>query len=150
VIAKAAVLPAVKPPKLHAIAGDVTQVPCVGVAAKMEAPLLEKASERIIWEIVELPLFVTVITYPALLFAAIELGPVIETTRLATPGEGGAWGVTVFEGAEGALSPVALVALTTKVYCVPLFRPLTTRLVAGAGTMAPTPVDVPETSAVTV
>lgn len=89
-IAKAAVLPAVKPPKLHAIAGDVTQVPCVGVAAKTEAPLLEKASERMIWEMVELPLFVTVITYPALAFAGIVLGPVSVTTRLATPGDGGA------------------------------------------------------------
>ena len=56
----------------------------------------------------------------------------------------------MFEGAEGALSPVALVAFTTKVYFVPLVKPLTTTLVAGAGTMAPTPVDAPETRAVTV
>ena len=60
-IARTAVLPAVKPPRLHAIPGDVTQVPWVGVAAKTEAPLDEKASERITWEIVELPLLVTVI-----------------------------------------------------------------------------------------
>jgi hypothetical protein len=45
----------------------------------------------------------------------MAVGPLMVTTRLANAGEGGACGITAFEGAEGALSPVALVALTTKV-----------------------------------
>ena|SRR5215471_16035887 len=90
VIATTTVVPAVTLPKLHEIAGAVIQVPWLGVAAKTEAPLVEKASETITCETVELPLFVTVIRYPALEFGSMVPGPVSVSDRSATLGEGGA------------------------------------------------------------
>src|SRR6266851_3665118 len=44
-------------------------------------------------------------------------------------------GVTGFEGADSALSPAASMAATVNVYCVPLVRPETQTLDAGALTM---------------
>src|SRR3954470_3913121 len=41
-------------------------------------------------------------------------------------------GVTLFEGAEGGLAPMAFVAMTVKVYAVPLARPVTVADVQGA------------------
>jgi hypothetical protein len=48
-------------------------------------------------------------------------------------------GVTTFEGAEAALLPAAFVAVTVKVYAVPLVRPVTLALVAGPVTVAVSP-----------
>ena len=53
-------------------------------------------------------------------------------------------GVTLLEDAEGALAPTALVAVTAKVYAVPLVRPLTV-----SGETAPLVV-IPPGVAVTV
>src|SRR5207342_3876185 len=49
-------------------------------------------------------------------------------------------GVTLFDDADAALVPMALVAVTVKWYVVPLVNPVTTRLVAAApaGRRAPT------------
>src|SRR5919199_5949284 len=49
-------------------------------------------------------------------------------------GAGGATGVTELEASDAGLLPTALVATTVKVYAVPLVRPLTVALVAGAVT----------------
>ena len=51
----------------------------------------------------------------------------------------GATGVTLLEASEAGLLPIALVATTVNVYAVPLVRPVTVALVAGAVTMAEPP-----------
>src|SRR5919199_43792 len=83
-------------------------------------------------------------------------GAVQETVALASPavaatadgasgavgagaGGGGATGVTELEASDAGLLPIALVATTVKVYAVPLVRPVTVALVAGAVTMAEPP-----------
>src|ERR1043165_9714441 len=59
--------------------------------------------------------------------------PAVAVTAEGAPGT--VIGVTLAEAAEAGLVPAALVAVTVKVYAVPLVRPLTTALVAGAATV---------------
>jgi hypothetical protein len=101
-------------PRLHITAVFVMHVPWLGMAESMVA-LAVNESVTITWATVALPLFVTMIWYPTSVLAVATVGPLIVTARLATPGAGGAVGVTALEGAEFALSPMALVARTTKV-----------------------------------
>jgi hypothetical protein len=53
-------------------------------------------------------------------------------------------GTTLFEASDGALVPAAFVAATVQVYAVPLVRPATVAVVAGAATVvvAPCGLDV--------
>jgi hypothetical protein len=46
-------------------------------------------------------------------------------------------GVTDEDGSEGELLPLVLAAMTVKVYGVPLVRPLTVQVVAGATAVQP-------------
>ena len=66
--------------------------------------------------------------------------PAVAATAVAAPGTvAGATGVTLLEASDAGLLPIALVATTVKVYAVPLVRPVTVALVAGAVTMAEPP-----------
>jgi hypothetical protein len=47
--------------------------------------------------------------------------PIVGAPGTVAPTEG----VTLFEAAEAALEPIALIATTVKVYAVPLVRPVT-------------------------
>ena len=69
-----------------------------------------------------------VIALPPLLAGAVNATvacvlPAVAVTAVGAPGT--VMGVTLFEGAEGALEPAAFVATTVKVYAVPLVRPVT-------------------------
>jgi hypothetical protein len=48
-------------------------------------------------------------------------------------------GVTLFDGADGALGPIALVATTVKVYAVPLVRPVMVCVVLVLSALLSTP-----------
>ena len=78
-----------------------------------------------------------VIAEPPLLAGTVHLTVADALPAVATPIPGadgavfGAVGVTAFEVPPGPV-PMALVAVTTKWYVVPLVRPVTTRLVAAA------------------
>ena len=101
-----------------------------------------------------MPLLITRISYPAVELAGAPVGPLMVTaTFTAAEGVGGgtgAVGVTALEGAESALTPTELVALTTKVYVVPFVRPVNAVVVAGAVTCRVSPVAAPLVSAETV
>ena len=58
--------------------------------------------------------------------------PAVAFTAVGAAGTVGAVGVTALELAEGGPVPTALVAVTTKVYVVPLVNPLTVAIVAGS------------------
>jgi hypothetical protein len=80
-----------------------------------------------------------VIGDPPLLTGAVQLTvaevlPPVAVPIVGAPGAtaGGA-GITVFEVAESAPTPLALTACTAKLYEVPLVRPVPTELVALAG-----------------
>src|SRR5437899_499118 len=63
--------------------------------------------------------------------------PAVALTAVGAPGAvAGSTGVTAAEAAEAGLVPTALVAVTLKVYAVPLVRPVTLAVVAGAATVA--------------
>src|SRR5437870_861557 len=74
--------------------------------------------------------------------------PAEAETRVGAPGAVstgtgmGATGVTLVEGAEAALEPIALVATTVKVYAVPLVRPVNVADVPATVALAPAGVDV--------
>jgi hypothetical protein len=55
-------------------------------------------------------------------------GTLVAVTSVGAPGV--LAGVMAFDGAEAALVPTALVAVTVNVYVVPLVRPVTVQLVA--------------------
>src|SRR5919202_1675844 len=72
--------------------------------------------------------------------------PAVAVTPVGAPGTvaagtggTGAAGVTLLDGAEAALVPTALVAVRVNVYPVPLVRPVTPTLVAGAATVIGVP-----------
>jgi hypothetical protein len=54
--------------------------------------------------------------------------PAVPDTPVGAPG--GPVGVTAVDGADGTPVPLVLVAVTVKVYAVPLVRPLTVQVVA--------------------
>jgi hypothetical protein len=61
-----------------------------------------------------------------------EPSPAVADTPVGASGAvAGAVGVTDADAADAGLVPTALVALTVKVYAVPLLRPVTVVLVAG-------------------
>jgi hypothetical protein len=62
---------------------------------------------------------------------ATEPSPGVADTPVGAPGAVSPVGVTDAEGAESGPEPTALVALTRKVYAVPLARPVTVVDVAG-------------------
>ena len=83
-----------------------------------------------------------------------DAGAVQETVACALPpvavtlvgARGGPSGVTLFEAAEAGPLPAALVAVTVKVYELPLLRPVTMALVV----LPPTELVIPPGDAVTV
>ena len=122
VIPTATVLPAGTLPRLHVTpAAAVVHVPWLGIADATDALLAAKASVTITCGTAALPLFVTSISYPAVVFAVNVVGPLMLTARFAIAGAGGgrggadADGVTAFEGKDGRLSPTWFVATTTNV-----------------------------------
>ena len=67
---------------------------------------------------------------------ATEALPLTPVTPVGGPGTP-ATGVTGLDAVEAAPVPMALVAFTWKVYGVPLVRPLTVQVVAGAVAVQP-------------
>src|SRR5450759_3721553 len=67
---------------------------------------------------------------------AVQVTVAAALPAVAGPMVGAAGTVTGVTAAEAGPVPPALVAATVKVYTVPLVRPATTRLVAGAGTVS--------------
>ena len=63
--------------------------------------------------------------------------PAVATTFVGAPGT--VAGVTLFEAADCALDPIALVATTRKVYAVPFVRPVTMCVVAVVPALLSTP-----------
>ena len=72
-----------------------------------------------------------VIALPPLLPGGVNVTDALETPAVAVPivgapgAVGAAVGVALFDAAEAAPVPMALVAVTVKVYAVPLVRPVT-------------------------
>lgn len=152
-IPTATVPPAGTLPSVQVTGAVVVQEPWLGIADASVAAAAEKSSVTITCATALLPLLVTRISYPTVEFAGAEVGPLMVTARFAgAGGDGGtgAAGVTAFEGAEFALEPAALAALTTKVYVVPFVRPTNVVLAPGAATCTVNPVGVPLASADTV
>jgi hypothetical protein len=100
----ATVPPAGMLPRLHITAVFVMQVPWLGMAERIVA-LAVKVFVTMTWATVALPVLVTMIWYPTSVLAVATVGPLMVTARLATPGVGGAVGVTALEGAEFGPSP---------------------------------------------
>jgi hypothetical protein len=70
---------------------------------------------------------------------ACEL-PAVATTLVGAPGAvAPVDGVTLFESADAGPVPMSVVAVTEKLYVLPLTSPLTTAVVAGAATMTAPP-----------
>lgn len=118
VIPTATVFPAGTLPKLHVMVDPAKHVPWLGVAETMDAPVAVKAFVTITCGTAALPLFVTTISYPAVEFAGMLLGPLMEIARFAVMGGGGgvvASGIMELEGSDGRLSPSEFVAYTTNV-----------------------------------
>ena len=63
--------------------------------------------------------------------------PAVAVAPVGAPGT--VAGVTLFDAADGALVPIALVAVTVKVYAVPLVRPVIMCVVAVVPTLLSTP-----------
>lgn len=155
VIPTATVAPAATLPSVQVTGAVVLHEPWLGMAEFSVAAAKEKSSVTITCATAVVPLLVTRISYPTVEFAGAEVGPLMVTARFtgaggAGGGGAGAAGVTAFEEAEFALEPLALAALTTKVYVVPFVRPGNVVLVAGAATCSVNPVGVPPVSAATV
>jgi hypothetical protein len=86
-----------------------------------------------------------VIAAPPLLVGAAKLTvaaalPPLAETDVGAPGI--VAGVTLFEAAEAGPVPTELVAVTVKVYAVPLVRPATTSGLAGPEAVNPPGLDV--------
>ena len=63
--------------------------------------------------------------------------PAVAVTPVGAPGAvAGSAGVTLADGADAGLVPIALVAVTTNVYALPLVSPVTVAVVAGAAAVA--------------
>ena len=87
---------------------------------------------------------------PPLLAGAVhrtvaEALPAVAVPIAGAPGASTAAGVTVFDTAESAPWPTALIARTRKVYAVPLVSPVTARAVAVAGATRAAPWTTPFT-----
>ena len=68
-----------------------------------------------------------------------EASPAVAVTPVGAPGTvAGAFGVTLFDGAEAALLPTAFVAITVNVYVVPFVRPVSVADVPVTVALAPT------------
>ena len=65
--------------------------------------------------------------------------PAVADTPVGMPGE--PFGITELDAAEATLVPLALVAVTVKVYAVPLVRPVTVQEVAPVVGQVFPPVD---------
>jgi hypothetical protein len=84
----------------------------------MDAPAAVKAFVTITCGTAIFPLLVTTISYPAVEFASMLLGPLMLMERFAVIGGGGgvvANGIMELEGSDGRLSPSEFVAYTTNV-----------------------------------
>jgi hypothetical protein len=96
-----------------------------------------------------IPLGLEVAVKPDRALPPVELGavkamialalPAVAVPMVGAPGTVPVAGVTLFDAAEATLVPMALVAVTVKVYAVPFVRPLT---VIGAFAL-PVPVNPP-------
>src|ERR1700682_4061246 len=79
---------------------------------------------------------------PPLLLGALKLTDACALLAVAVApvgAPGTVAGVTLFDAADGALIPIALVAVTVKVYAVPLVRPVIMCVVAVVPVLLSTP-----------
>lgn len=153
----ATVLPAGTLPSEQVTGTVAVQEPWLGTAESNVAAVDENPSLTITCGTAVLPELITRISYPAVELAGAEVGPLIVTATSTGAGGGGgggggtgALGVMALEGAEFALAPTELIAVTTKVYVVPFLSPVNVAIVPGAATCTVNPVGVPPVSAETV